>query len=312
MNRPLCIYHANCMDGFASAWVVWRMSAFGEGEFLALNYDDPIPDLTDRDVCIVDYSFNDVEGFVEAAAKAKSIILLDHHKGADKKYAGIKFPEHVELKWDFSKSGVGVAWDYFMPRWPLPNLLQYVQQRDLWHIDIQGVKEVHAYLKALGFMSPTGDILEKFRYFSTEVEGAQLTPQWEKDMIDRGAAVLLAENTLLHSILQRTKTMAEFVEYGPVDGSSDWQALHHHIVPVAEVPYELASEAGNILAEGHPFSITYETQWALGKRKFSIRSHPETGINVMPIAQKMGGSGHEHAAGWYEGIHDELPFRELK
>lgn len=316
MKRPLCIYHANCMDGFAAAWVVWRMSSYGDGEFMAMNYDDPIPDFTGRDVCIVDYSFNDVKAFVEQASKANSILLLDHHKGADKKYAGIKFPDNVELRWDFEKAGVGVTWDYFMPGIPLSRLLTFIQARDLWHVNLHGVKEIHAYLKSLKLLLPADPVFdpieEKFHRFSTEVEGLEHSQEWENNAILAGSAILQAEGVLLDSILRRTRTLARFVEYGPKEyDSQDWEPQRSYEIPIAEVPYEFASEAGNILAQGFPFSVTYETQWALGKRKFSIRSDAKTGINVLPIAQKMGGSGHEHAAGWYEDIHAELPFEPL-
>jgi len=36
MNKPLCIYHGNCADGFTAAWAVWKRFGFQPGELLAL------------------------------------------------------------------------------------------------------------------------------------------------------------------------------------------------------------------------------------------------------------------------------------
>ena len=58
MNRnptPLCIYHHNCADGFTAAWVVKK--AFGNVDFHPGKYNEPPPDVTGRDVIIVDFSY---------------------------------------------------------------------------------------------------------------------------------------------------------------------------------------------------------------------------------------------------------------
>ncbi len=55
MNK-ICIYHANCMDGFGAAWTVFQK--FGHDcEFLPAQYGDEIPDVTGKDVYMVDFSY---------------------------------------------------------------------------------------------------------------------------------------------------------------------------------------------------------------------------------------------------------------
>ena len=81
MTPDICIYHANCDDGFAAAYAVWKR--FGDAvKYVACNYGNDAPDVTGKDVLIVDFSFK--KDVMEALAqKAKRIIVLDHHKTAE-------------------------------------------------------------------------------------------------------------------------------------------------------------------------------------------------------------------------------------
>ena len=75
----LCIYHGNCADGFGAAWVVRK--ALGETEFHPGKYQEPPPDVTGKDVVMVDFSYKRPV-LLEMAAKANSILILDHHVSA--------------------------------------------------------------------------------------------------------------------------------------------------------------------------------------------------------------------------------------
>lgn len=55
--KTLCIYHGNCADGFAGAWVVRRALGEDRVDFYPGVYQEPPPDVTDRDVIIVDFSY---------------------------------------------------------------------------------------------------------------------------------------------------------------------------------------------------------------------------------------------------------------
>jgi hypothetical protein len=66
-----------------------------------------------------------------------------------------------------------------------------------------------------------------------------------------------------------------------------------HTVPACNVPYMWASDAGHIMAQGHPFAACF---WIDGKEiAFSLRSAPD-GLDVSEIAKRFGGGGHKHAA----------------
>ena len=94
-KQMLVLYHGDlCLDGFASAAVIYNWMNDPDNPGLTEQYDvvyqpisygDPIPDLTNQTVYIVDFSF-DPEELVKAARVADSVLLLDHHAAAYDKW----------------------------------------------------------------------------------------------------------------------------------------------------------------------------------------------------------------------------------
>ncbi|RQW78158.1 MAG: phosphoesterase, partial [Geobacter sp.] len=66
-------------------------------------------------------------------------------------------------------------------------------------------------------------------------------------------------------------------------------------VPVVNCYEEIASDILAELAVGHPFAGSYQDHGTL--RKWSLRSSA-TGADVAAIAERFGGGGHRHAAGF--------------
>ena len=79
-SKTLCIYHGNCADGFGAAWVV-RKALGANVEFVPGVYGQEPPDVAGKDVVLVDFSYK-YDVLAELAWRAKSIIVLDHHKSA--------------------------------------------------------------------------------------------------------------------------------------------------------------------------------------------------------------------------------------
>jgi len=80
VSNILCIYHGNCADGFASAWVVRKFYKEvylpDDLEFHAGVYQNPPPDVTGKDVILVDFSYKRPI-LDEMKSKAASILILD-------------------------------------------------------------------------------------------------------------------------------------------------------------------------------------------------------------------------------------------
>ena len=112
MEKPLVIYHANCWDGFCAAWVARK--ALGEIEAVPAHYGQPPPDVTGRQVFILDFSYpRDV--MVNVVGQAAWTCVLDHHKTAKEalhRLDEVLAPD-LTVVFDMEKSGGRLAWEYF-------------------------------------------------------------------------------------------------------------------------------------------------------------------------------------------------------
>lgn len=260
--NPLCIYHGHCADGFAAAWVV-RKAFFGDVDFHIGVHGEAPPDVHGRDVFIVDFSYpRDV--MLRMIGQAASLTLLDHHQSANDALADI--PGAI-VRIQTGLSGAMIAWQYFFRGTTPPLLLQHIQDRDLWRFHLDDTREVMA-----GLFSYPYDFEIYDRWMSTTrldglaADGAAILRKQEKDLAE-----------LLPMLTQS-------------------MMIGGKVVPVANVPYIWASDAGERLAIGQPFAATY---WDGPKwRKFSLRSTVPSGDDVAAIAQAYGGGGHRHAAGF--------------
>ena len=152
----MCIYHANCADGFGAAWVV-RKALGPDVEFHAAHYGDQAPDVSGKNVIIVDFSYK-YEALVALADKATSVLVIDHHKTAmddltDVPQAELHYEAHkkncsgkLHALFDISHSGAGLAWEFFFPHHQRPALINHIEDRDLWRFKLEGTREIMAVL----------------------------------------------------------------------------------------------------------------------------------------------------------------------
>lgn len=304
MPKPICIYHGGCADGFTAAWAVWY--ALGEIDFFPAAYGDAPPDVTGRDVIMVDFSYK--RPVIEAmAATCRTMVILDHHKTAQAELAGYPLPVglgptgpapadwgvvdvlsgyHPEVmeNWardcnapaaihaifDMERSGAQIAWDFFNqpPHGHRPAIVDYVADRDLWQFKLPRSREISAWLYS-----------QPFEMAQWNWCGAELHLHFDQ-VANEGAAILRQHDKNVASLIRNTRRIMR------IGGA---------LVPVANVPHFMASDAGNVLAQEASFSATYYDR--PGARVFSLRS-VLNGADVAAIAAQYGGGGHRNAAGF--------------
>lgn len=256
----LCIYHGNCADGFGAAWVVRK--ALGDIEFHPGKYQELPPDVTGMDVVMVDFSYKRPV-LLEMAAKANSILILDHHKTAVEDL--IDLPANVIAKFDMERSGAMLTWDHFFPYQAPPPLLLHIEDRDLWRFALQNTRQVQANVFSYPYDFHVWDTLMATETATLAIEGEAIERKHFKD---------------IHELL--SVTTREMVIGG-------------YRVPVANLPYTMSSDAGHELAKGKPFAACY---WDTPQgRVFSLRSSDD-GADVSEIAKNYGGGGHRNASGF--------------
>lgn len=259
--KPLVLYHAGCWDGFCAAWIADR--ALGGAEAIPVHYGTPPPNVTDREVFILDFSYPRPI-LLTMKQSAYRVMVLDHHKSAKEELAGLPF-----CTFEDDKSGGRMAWEYFYtgPDGRIPKspwLVDYTEDRDLWRHKLPDSEAINACLRSypLDF-----DLWDRFL----------LVPA--STFINEGNAIRRREKQIVDEHVRHAREVE-------MDG-------HKILICNATVLY---SEIAGELAKGRPFGAVYFDRHD-GKRVWSLRS-ADDGVDVSAIAKSHGGGGHKHAAGF--------------
>lgn len=283
---PLCIFHANCADGFTAAWAVKR--ALGDVvDFYPGVHDQSPPDVTGRDLIFVDFAYK--RPVMDMLfTQAKSILVLDHHRSTATDLSSFYVPRicqsyaewlqlytdvsscQVHAVFDMERSGAQIAWDFFHPNHPRPKLVDYVGERDLWKFRLPATREVTSWIFSHEYTFDIWDYLDR----------TICDPDGLQRAIDLGGVLEQKHHKDVAELVLRTRRR---MIIAGVD------------VPVANIPYTLSSDAGSLMAQGEPFAACY-TDNPSG-RVFSLRS-ADDGVDVSAVAAVYGGGGHEHSAGF--------------
>lgn len=297
--KPLVIYHANCADGFTAAWAVRQAL---DAEFYPGVHGEAPPEVAGRDVILVDFSYPPAV-LHEVRKKARSVLVLDHHKSAEADLPAcasgkldaltvfrMDAPEWTARKtWDYvqscvyqdqcegapyanvyalfdmDRSGAGIAWDFFHPGVPRPELIDHVEDRDLWRFALPGTREIQAAVFSYPYEFDVWDLLMETPMETLRAQGVAIERKHHKDVAE---LVKVAKRQMV---------------------------IGHYDVPVASLPYTLASDAGHLMAKGKPFAACYYDKD--DGRVFSLRS-TDQGVDVSEVAKLYGGGGHARAAGF--------------
>lgn len=258
----IVIYHRGCADGFGAAWAAHK--ALGDSaHYVACQYSDPAPNLDGYDtVYIVDFSF--ARSILDAwVAEGKKVTVLDHHKTAQQDLDG--FPGAM---FDMQHSGAWLTWNYFHKDKPVPRLIEYIEDRDLWRKSLYANEEITAYIHALPFSFEAYDI------------AANRLENYMSDIIEIGS-IRVSER---QSFIRHQKNRARYIHFMGYDN-----------VPVINTPPYCISELLNELAAESPCG--FAVGWFQREDGMFVYSFRSTGFDVGTLAKKLGGGGHTQASG---------------
>jgi hypothetical protein len=175
-SPDIVLYHADCSDGFGAAWAIWKQ--FPHARFVPVKHGcPPPPDLADRRIVIVDFSYG--RPILETmAAEAKALLVLDHHITAEQALEGLPY-----AYFDQSKSGAVLGWEWAHGT-TAPWLLRYVQDKDLWTWALPGSREINAALASYPFDFRLWD---QFSQAKLEQEGHAIL-RYEHELVGKLAA----------------------------------------------------------------------------------------------------------------------------
>ena len=251
------LYHAECADGFGAAYAAWKILG-DKAHYLPVQHGTPPPELpADAKVAIVDFSYKR-DLILELKERVSDLIVLDHHTTAQDELAGLPF-----ATFDMDKSGARMAWEFWHPHEDVPDMIAYIEDKDLWLWNLEQSKEFTIALHSYPMDFQVWDAL---------------TPEHLKL---EGVALLRLQDIMIQSAVRRVS----------------FRSLFGYNVPVVNAT-EFRSEIANYLCTLYPevaFAAAYYDD-ENGARNWSLRSVGE--FDVAALARSMGGGGHKNASGF--------------
>ena len=275
MNDTLVLYHGSCPDGFGGAYSAWKK--FGtDATYEAVYHGDAPPNVAGKEVYIIDFSYPK-EILLEMERQAARLVVLDHHLGARESVEAVR-----EYVFDNDHSGSGIAWRYFHPETPLPRLLTYIEDNDLFKRSLPHWKEVGAYVSTVPFA---------FESFDTLVQ---------KTQSEEGFA----------EILKKGSAYGEYIDFlcDFIAAQAEEVQFDEFKILAVNAPRLLKARIGGILARRQgPFALA----WYPHHDKWHFSLIGDGSIDCSEIAKRRGGNGHRSAAAFRVPFDQPFPFTRL-
>lgn len=260
--KTYVLYHANCYDGFGAAWAAWRKLG-DDAEYIAVKYGaPPPPDIADGStVYVVDFSYPR-KTLLELKQRLEKLVILDHHKTAQEDLRDLDF-----AIFDMNKSGATITWEYFHPEEKVPELLLYIEDRDLWRFKLSCSKQVSTALRSWPMSFERWSGLATIEGMENLMRDGIIVERFTDVMVEMMCGQAVLEERWGHKV-------------AVVNATGFWSEIGEHLLerfPEAE------------------FSASYFDR-ADGMRQWSLRSKDD--FDVSAVARRMGGGGHKNAAGF--------------
>ena len=282
MEPPiLIIYHADCVDGFTAAWVLARHFGLDETSLFAARYHAPPPPperVAGHQVYVVDFCYSYDVMVSLSRASGKTLVLLDHHKTSAEVASRLFDEGHALGTHDLAHSGARLAWDWTGRVWDWtgrvsgrPLLIDYVEDRDLWHNTLLNSDNVALAIQGYPMWLETWDRLAATP-ISELAEAGEAIRNWQverlfKPLLD-GAEIVVLDGIALHAV-----------------NAPPWVA--------SDVLHRLLQSRPNDTHAAAAFWYDVRSRvWHV-----SLRSD-DTRPDVSEIARTHGGGGHRNAAGF--------------
>lgn len=289
----IVFYHAdNCMDGLASAAVAYEYLK-ESSEYIGFSYGSrlPLAKCVNKTVYLLDISFNpdtieDLKSLLEIAHK---VIWLDHHASSLTTWCGegvTSYGHHsfsAAIILDKTKSGCHLTYSYFKIKQAVPELLLYIEDRDLWKFRLPNSKEINRAIYSIATSIKTMHHL----IFTN----LKMTDESSIILIELGKQLLKSDDMTLNNILAANASKATLTYF--CKEKEEYKTIG---LVICNAPAIFRSELGFRINLLHDKIALVWTCLSSGKVKISLRSVTE---NVDKIAESFGGGGHDYAAGFH-------------
>lgn len=299
IKKYAIIYHKDCLDGFAAAYLLVKAIEKVTGEYYLypMHYGDAVPDITDSSVLIVDFSLP-MDILVDLAGKNYGVYLTDHHASAFKmlaeEYSDVEdIPTdatfeysdgniNLDIYLDNNRSGCGIIRDFVKDmvfgeycyitdllnaHSRLLKVINAIEDRDLWRFLLP---DTEVYAAIMSDVSKTVESWDRIFYELTDTEFDKI--------FSRAKTIKEVHNTMAGEAASKATLI-------------DFQGMK---IPVLNCT-SLISLTNDKMDKDTGISMTYFIS-SDPVVIVSLRSRGD--INVGKMAEKYGGGGHKNAAGF--------------
>jgi len=322
----IIISHANCPDGVVAAWLLKKMYNGAivhftrERDFYA---DKKMPDLTDRVVWIVDYSYP-ATIIKYLMTICKKIIILDHHKTALEDLSSFfsemtltpadncitYVTDKLSMCIDLTKCGAEIVYDTqcAVNGMPKPWFIKHIRDRDLWLWENEGSKEFSQAFFNRGLNMENLDKIVNFNDNEIHAfyqEGKELLDIQQKCIDEAVNRAEVMHMNVDNETKPYTILIVNQTEYQSEVGNALCSKDINNYLPIeARTPYPRYSDFAVVFRSGDkgrsmssfiadPQTNLWFSLRGAGKRPDGTFS-PDTSV----ISKKFGGGGHPNASGF--------------
>ena len=273
-ERPVwCLYHQHCLDGLASAAVIRR--AFPTCECVGWQYGHPLPTMPLASNCFI-VDVVPPAAWLNKLAQANDVTWIDHHSSALTIRDEIDFDQIGMSQIDTASCAATLAWRHMFPALPAPQILEHIEDKDLWRWRHPHSKAICAALKH-------------------ELNEHTINQLWDLDLDQlnqTGTPLVRQEEQTCRKIAQRGLPCQD--PYGRLGASALAVNNGDLISEVGELIYRPKHHNGLGYDLAIAFWMRFDGSW--------IHSLRSTTIDCNAIATARGGGGHRNAAAYTSDV----------
>ncbi len=273
-KEKVFLYHADCFDGFGAAYAAWKKFK-NKAKYIAVRHGENLPEgLAGNEVYTLDFCYKG-ENF-EYLLKNTDLTVIDHHVTAKNDVE--RAPNH---SYALKNSGCVLTWKYFFPDKDVPELLKFIEDKDLWAFKFKETDLIRERLET-----------EKidFKVWDSFMRKLQ-NKKTAKSLIKEGQLLVKSRDNNVKILLEKSYEV-------------EFEGLKCRAINSPVFHSELGHE---IVKMGYPVGIVWKYNG--NKITVSLRSDGKTDVSL--LASKYNGGGHRAASGFAIDNFDNLPWKNL-
>jgi len=269
--KIFCYFHNDDLDGWASSAIVSKKHKNDEIEFYGYNYEDEIKLVKGYDIVYMVDCSTTSENMKFLMDNNKKFVWTDHHakkiwqviEEIDGDIPGLRDKDNKH-------AACVLTWKYLYPKKPVPTILKYIEDVDLWKWEMKYTDEITTSLD----LDCKKDRKMLKNFFDEEI--------WNSVM------GIIMENGRKY-VNMRTKQIKEIMKNTVI---VSWNGYRTAVI---NTPIHKSHTGDAILKENINVNIVLIWSYNKDKVNCSLRS---SDVDVSKIADKYGGGGHRLASGF--------------